>query len=375
VTYPAGRDRAISCELISDSNAEIRLNETERCPAWLMPNAGARGYYRWSLPPEQMRALLTRGWGQLLPLERASVANDLRAVFASAIVPGAEVLSVLPQVATDSTRVVATDPMGLAVSVVDQIVSPEFEERARAWAGNLYRARATRLGFTPRANEDGDTLLLRRDVLGFMAQTARDERIRREAARYGRAYLGIGGDGAVHRDVVASDLVGIAITMAVREGDAATWEAVLAHLFTTEDAVLRGRILAGLASTEDPALAQRALDLALDPRLRVNEVLIPVSAQTENAEGRARAWAWFQEHFDELSARIATTRVGAAPWLFSGFCSSDEAEQLRQFFEPRVGELPGGPRNLRGAIEAIGLCAARKQAQQASVESFLSRQR
>lgn len=375
VTYPVGRERAITCELVSDASAEIVLNEAAGCPAWVMPNAGARGYYRWSLPPEQMRALLTRGFGQLLPIERASVANDLRAIFASALMPGGEVLSVLPQVAADSTRIVATDPMGLAVSVVDQIASPELEDRARTWAGSLYRARATRLGFAPRANEDGDTLLLRRDVLGFMAQTARDERIRREAARRGRAYLGIGGDGAVHRDAVASDLVGIAISMAIQEGDVATWEAVLAHLFTTEDAVLRGRILAGLASTEDPALAARALELALDPRLRVNEVLIPLSAQSENAEGRARAWAWFQEHFDALSARIATTRVGAAPWLFSGFCSRQEAEQLRQFFEPRVGELPGGPRNLRGAVEAIELCAARKQAQQASVESFLSRQR
>lgn len=375
VAYPVGRDRAVTCELVSEASAEIALSDAERCPAWLMPNAGARGYYRWSLPPEQLRALLTRGFGQLVPLEKASVANDLRAVFASALMPGGEVLSVLPQVAADPTRIVATDPMGLAMSVVDQIVSPEYEDRARAWAGSLYRARAGRLGFTPRANEDGDARLLRRDVLGFMAQHARDERTRRDAARLGRAYLGIGGDGALHRDAVASDLVGIAISMAIQEGDQATWDATFAHLFTTEDAVLRGGILAGLASTEDPVLASRALDLALEPRLRVNEVLIPVSVQSENAAGRARAWAWFQEHFDALSARIATTRVGAAPWLFSGFCSRPEAEQLRGFFEPRVSELPGGPRNLRGAIEAVELCAARKEAQQSSVESFLSRPR
>ncbi|MDQ3034648.1 MAG: M1 family metallopeptidase, partial [Myxococcota bacterium] len=128
ITHPTrGTATATTCELVTAPSAEIALPEAQGCPAWVMPNAGARGYYRWSLPPEQMRALLQRGWARLSPLERASVANDLRAVFASAVMPGGEVLAVLPPIANDPTRVVANDPMGLATEVVERIVSPDVQ--------------------------------------------------------------------------------------------------------------------------------------------------------------------------------------------------------------------------------------------------------
>ncbi|AKF09650.1 M1 family metallopeptidase [Sandaracinus amylolyticus] len=374
ITYPArGTQLATTCELMSAASADLSLADAQGCPAWVMPNAGARGYYRWTLPPEQLRPLMERGGTRLSPMERASVANNLRAAFASATIPGGDVIAAMPRIASDSVRIVATDPMGLASNVVDQIVSDEHEAAARTWASGLYRASATRLGWTPRPREDGDTRLLRRDVLGFMASVARDPRVRSEAARRGRAYLGAGGDGAIHADAVAPDLAGIAAAVAVQEGDAALFDAVQTTLFATEDAVVRARLIAALSSTEDAALAARALDLGLDARLRVNEVLIPLSVQAEHDEGRERAWAWLVEHFDALSARIATTRAGATPWLFAGFCSRDDAERVRTFFEPRIAGLAGGPRNLAGALEAIELCAARVQAQRASVEQAIAR--
>jgi alanyl aminopeptidase len=46
---------------------------------------------------------------------------------------------------------------------------------------------------------------------------------------------------------------------------------------------------------------------------------------------------------------------------------------VQEFFEPRVAELTGGPRNLAGAVEAISLCAARAEAQRASVERAFAR--
>jgi alanyl aminopeptidase len=369
-SYPVGRDVRTACELVTTASARVALPGAEGCPAWVMPNAGARGYYRFTLPPEQLQALQGAGWSQLAPLERASVASNLRAAFASAVVPGGEVLGALPALASDPTRTVATEPIGLAHVVIEQIVPPERADAARTWAASLYRTRASRLGWADRAADDGEARLLRRDVLGFLATIARDPAVRREAGRRGRAYLDEGG---VHPSAVSPDLAGIAAVVAVQDGDAAFYSLVESRALSTEDAVLRQRLLAALASTEDPALAERALALALDPRLRVNEVLLPLSVQTERAPGRERAWAWTQAHWDELTARIANTRSGAIPWIFSGFCDDARATEVEAFFSSRIEALPGGPRNLRGALEAIHLCAARQRAQQANVVQFLDR--
>jgi alanyl aminopeptidase len=375
VTYPAGGAIETSCQLTPSASARIPLEQAEGCPAWVMPNAGARGYYRWALPPEQLRALVGPGWSRLSPLERVSVANNLRAAFWSAVLPGAEILAMLPPIAADETRAVATEPMALAQAVIESVAPPEWTDAARRWAASLYQARARRLGWTPRRGEDGETRLLRRDVLSFLALVARDPATRAEAARRGRAYVGYGRDVAVHPDAVASDLAGMALAVAVQEGDEAFFDAVMAHLFASTDAIARRRVLVALASTDDPALSQRALDLALDPRLRVNEVTIPLSVQAERPETRERAWAWAREHFDALAGRIASAHAGRTPWIFAGFCDLERREEVRAFFEPRIAAMPGGPRNLAGALEAITLCAARRQAQRESVERFFASRR
>ena len=126
-------------------------------------------------------------------------------------------------------------------------------------------------------------------------------------------------------------------------------------------------------AANDPALAARALALSLDPRVRVNEVTNTISRQLDMPETRDAAWAWLEAHFDEVFARVATTRAGYAPWMATSFCSEERAVAVEAFFAPRIEALPGGPRNLAGALEAIRLCAARVEAQRESTLRFFAR--
>jgi hypothetical protein len=61
----------------------------------------------------------------------------------------------------------------------------------------------------------------------------------------------------------------------------------------------------------------------------------------------------------------------AMPPLFAGFCDAEHRTAVEQFFTPRLATLPGTPRNLRSALEAITLCSSRVAAQRASAVSFL----
>jgi hypothetical protein len=138
----------------------------------------------------------------------------------------------------------------------------------------------------------------------------------------------------------------------------------------SSDALIRQRLLTVLSSVEDPALAARALALNEDPRLRVNEVMVPIFAQAETPEGRTRAFAWVTDRFDALAARLATTRGGYVPLAFGGFCSGEARAQLEAFFAPRIEALPGGPRNLAAALETITLCAARRAHHRSDAEAW-----
>jgi len=109
--------------------------------------------------------------------------------------------------------------------------------------------------------------------------------------------------------------------------------------------------------------------------LRVNEVLSTVGGQMSIPERRDAVWAWIQAHYEPLSARIATTRAADLPWYMSRFCDPTHAASLEAYFTPRIAALPGGPRNLAGALEAIRLCGARLDAQGPNLRTFFAAQR
>ncbi|MEZ4336916.1 MAG: M1 family metallopeptidase [Sandaracinaceae bacterium] len=372
VRWGNGRTVEDTCELVTETEARIDLGE--RCPDWVMPNAHAAGYYRFTMPPEDIARLTGAGWRHLDARERLGVGDSLTSAYAAGTLDAAAVLGNAARFAADESRYVAVEPMGLLAFARDHVATTD-DERARvsAFAERTYRARARQLGWAPRRGraEDGETALLRESVQSFLADRAHAPAARREAARLGRAYLGE--DGTVHPEAVEPSLLPLALAMAVQEGDAAFFDRLEAAVLASDDALFRSRGLDALGSTQDPELARRALALSTDERVRVNEVTNTLGRQLSMPETRAAAWDWMREHFDEAFGRVATTRAGYAPWYAAGFCSEERAAEVEAFFGPRIEALPGGPRNLAGALEAIRLCAARVEAQRETTLRFFAR--
>jgi alanyl aminopeptidase len=129
-------------------------------------------------------------------------------------------------------------------------------------------------------------------------------------------------------------------------------------------------MLGALASTRDPALLGRALDLSLDPRLRQNERLTIVGALLSTLETRDVAWTWLTAHFDALVPMLPDRYAGFVPRAYK-VCDPTRAAALRAFFTPRVDKFTGGPRNLALALETADQCAARVAAQQASIDRYV----
>ena len=376
VRFGSGGAVREQCALVTEPEQQIAL-EGGACPTWLMPNADAAGYYRFALSPPDLAKLRRAGMSQLLPREKLALADSLVAAFGSNTLPAADVLAALAPLATDATRSVATSPMGLVNFMHDQVADPALQPRVEAYARRLYAAQYRRLGWAPRAGvtEDGETKLMRESVIVFLAMTGRDRAVRAEATRRARAYLGATDDAPLDETAVSSELVDVALAIAMEDGDAALFDRLERRLRASNDAMIRGRMLGALGAVKDPALGERALRLALDPALRVNEVLSTVGGQLSVPERREAVWAWIQANYEPLSARIATTRAADLPWYMARFCDAPHATSVEAFFTPRIAALPGGPRNLAGSLEAIRLCGARLDAQGASLRTFFGAQR
>lgn len=352
-----------TCGLLAETQGHIDL---PGCPAWWMPNDDGAGYFRFSLPPSEWTTLRTKGLSQLSDRGTMAVADSVLAEFDRGTIEPDALLSWFPAFVRSPVRQVAAAPMGPLAFMMYEAAPPEARDDVRAYARELYRRRYDQLGWRARSTDSSDIKLLRETLIRFMVMEVRDPRARSRAARLGRAYAGY--RTKERPGVVDPQLAGLVLAAAVQEGEEGLFDHLLVRFAESTDATTRNRTLAALGHAEAPALSTRALDLALDPRLRVNEITTVLAPQFRNPRTRQRAWQWLTERFDALEARLGSSQVGYVPWLASSFCSEDAAAEVERFFEPRVAGLAGGPRNLAGALEAISLCAAKVRVHRPAVE-------
>jgi alanyl aminopeptidase len=335
-----------------------------------MPNAEGAGYYRWRQTDADGRRLLDAGWSSLSDLERIALASNVNAAFDAGVIGPEAAFSAARRFASDPQRAVAEQPLVLLTYITDYLLEEEARPQARRFAASLYAQLARSLGFEAADEDDGDTRLLRAAILGHLALVARDAEVRREFERRGRAYAGI--DGPADHSALDGDLAFYGLAVAVQEGGTEVFDALRAQLGDTRDSVERGRILRALATSLDPELAARARALALDPALRVNEVMVVPATQMNRPELREATWRWIRDEYDALGERLGRYYMGELPGIAEYFCDEVHAAEVEAFFAPVVDGLEGGPRNLAGALEEIRLCAALAQVQGPALAAYFA---
>jgi cytosol alanyl aminopeptidase len=360
-----GANTSETCTLLTEHTGTIELAS---CPDWVMPNADAVGYYRFSLARDELAKLRDVGTKHLSTGERLALANDLSSGFDSGTIPAADVLRALEPLARDPHGTVAVVPLEL-LGLVDRYMAGAHRETLRARIMKMYAPRIAALTWNSSPTESRTTRKLRSRLYTTAALQLEDRTLLAEAARRGREIMMHG----VTKSAMIGDpdLAAMELAAVARTGDAKVFDALVAALFGSDDAELRNRILGALANVRDPALVTRALDLSLDSKLRTNErSAIPMSL-LRTIETRDAAWAWLTAHFDQLAPMLPDRFAGFFPRLYAA-CDAQRIEAIRAFFTPRVDKLTGGPRNLAQALEGDAQCMAKVAAQQTSVDAYLT---
>ncbi|HEY4118012.1 MAG TPA: M1 family aminopeptidase, partial [Byssovorax sp.] len=369
---PDGAKTITACTLLTTRAGDLDL-PVRGCPAWVHPNAEGLGYYRWTLAPKDAANLAKAGLASMTPRERSSFAQSVRAGFSRGTTPAADAMRALAELVRDPNPAVAFAARDLIQSTADWFAPGSSTVGfARLFEGTLYRPLYAELGWQPKkgATETAERQSLRSGVVRLMTSYARDRAAREEATRRGLAYVGFGGDGALHPGAVDANLAGPALATAMEDGDASLFDALLALLGRTSDEVVRVRVLAALGSARRPELAARARGLALDPSLRGNEWATPLEVQLAKPETRDAAWAFFKEHLEAILAR--PSRAAHVITWAGVFCDEAHRSELQALYEARLSRLEGAPRTLAETLESMRLCVARKQAQEASAGAFFS---
>lgn len=218
-------------------------------------NAGQTGYYRTLYGTAQFNAL-KQNFAKLAPIDQLGVMNDTWALGMVGLQPVSDVLD-LAQATSESADPQVWDNIAGDLSSIDSYYEGDAvrQQAFRKYAISRLAPVLKRVGWEAKAGEADPVKILRNDLIGTLGSLG-DPAVIKEA----------------HRRFDAMDKDPKAVPAAVRRtilrvvaqnADAGTWDRLHAMAQSEKTPLVKDQLYTLLSIARDPALAQRALDLAL----------------------------------------------------------------------------------------------------------------
>ena len=366
VRYGTAAGSKVSCEMLDKATGSMVLAGAST-PTWVMPNANASGYYRFSLG-KQALAKLTAQVSKLSDAEQLAYADAVNASFRRGDLDAGDVLAAFKPLTASKIREVATAPLAQLEWIYhNEAVTEAQRARLAAWVKDAYLPRLQQLGYQRKSGESEDASLLRSTLASSLAFDFKLPEVRAALLQQGEAALKRKPDGRLDLAAADPDLLGDALGVAVQEQGKPAVDALIAELPKTSDAALRNGILSGLSHASDPALAEQVHDFALDKQVKVGEMLSLLRGGRDSLAERDALWQWFTAHYPQVLARTGSFAGGYLPMVAGGGgCSTPEVQRLQAFFKSRMNDAAGIDRGLAQTSESIQLCSALVARQDAS---------
>jgi alanyl aminopeptidase len=366
-TAANGKDKAqsskVSCEMLDKATGSMVLAGASN-PTWVMPNANASGYYRFSLGKQEL-VDLTAAVGKLTDTEQLAYADAIDASFRHGDIDAGDALAALKPLTRSKIGEVATAPLGQVQWIYRNEAATDAQRNVlTAWVKDGYLARLEQLGYQRKAGEPEEDSLLRSELAGSLALGFKVPEVRAALLKQGDAALKRNADGRLNLAAADPDLLGDALGVAVQERGKPAADALIAELPKTSDAALRNGMLAGLAAANDPATAEQVRNFGLNPQVKVGEMARLLTGGRDTEAGRNASWQWFTTHYAQILKRTGSFSGGRLPALAArGGCSQPEVDRLQAFFKARASDAAGIARGLAQTSEGIQLCSALKAKQ------------
>jgi alanyl aminopeptidase len=363
VRYGTADGSKVACDMLDKATGSIVLAGASK-PTWIMPNANASGYYRFSMNQQDL-AKLTNAVGTLSDAEQLAYADAIGASFRHGDLDAGDVLAALKPLTASKIREVAMAPLGQVGWIYQQeAVTDAQRATVTTWIKDAYLPRLQQLGYQRMAGEPEGASLMRSGLASSLAFDFQVASVRAALLQQGDAALKQKPDGRLDLAAADPDLLGDALGVAVQAHGKPAVDALMAELPQTSDAALRNGILAGLSRVEDPALAEQVRNLSLDKHVKIGEMAMLLNGGRDSVAQRDALWNWFTAHYDQILTRTGSFSGGRLPSLAGGGgCTVAEADRLQAFFKSRSQDAAGIERGLAQTGESIQLCSALKAKQ------------
>ncbi|MDZ4776459.1 MAG: M1 family metallopeptidase [Alphaproteobacteria bacterium] len=354
---------AKSCTILSEPTGSLELEGA--CPAFIAPNAGGSGYYRFALDERGWTSLIA-SFRKLAPGEQIATLDSLYASFIAGRVSAPLLLRALENAA----GVADLEVRRQAISIVTRLAwvpdTPAQRDVYASWVRSAFGGVRVSAAMSARGSAAERQTAV--SATQLLAMSGRDPALRAQLLARARATLGMA------RGAQASaDVRGLALIVGVQDGGTALFNKLLETAKTTGDAQLRTEALAALAHA--PAAADRAtfMQAVIADPFSGSDMRRALFAARTSRDAGDFGFVLLRDHFDTVLSRLPGGLAGqGAPALAGGLCATADQDALADLFAKNAAKAPGYERSLAQTTEQIGRCAALRAAKAGELNNALA---
>ncbi|HEX7699304.1 MAG TPA: M1 family aminopeptidase [Kofleriaceae bacterium] len=327
---------------------------TAYCPTWIIPNAGAYGYYRSVIDPAIAKALLTPSSpiakiAKPTRVEKLLLIADLGAMVKRDQLPLDRALPLVPLLVADADPKIAQHAYE-AAPVPNRGLDDALFLRLRAWSVAMFSPLARKLGWQ-RAKTDSIELHQLRVTTMWIAASF-EPAVHEQAVKLVDKWL-------TDRTGLDDDLVDVALFAAARDGNAALFDRVLAVARKPRDRTEIRRFMNVLGGFKDPALATRARELVYGKEFDLRDSVGIMYVQLRRRETREAMFDSLEQHIDDMLGRM---RDDEASWalgdIASTFCDTAHRDRVAKLLVQRATKIDGAQAAVARGLELTDQCIA-----------------
>ncbi len=292
-------------------------------------NTGQSGYYRVQYGAERFAGIV-QNFARLPAIDQLGVISDAWSMGLAGYQPATDFLELAKATPADTDPQVLSKVAG-AFSAIDGYYEGMPAERAafRKLAIAQLRPLLAKVGWAAKPGEADNVAILRADLIGTLGGLG-DPEVTAEATRRFNA-------DKTDPSAVPGPLRKSILGVVAQHADAATWDAIHAQAQAEKTPLVRNQLYTLLASTEDEALARKALDLALTPE--PGETLSSTMISKVASNHPDMAFDWAVAHKDAVNGKVDNSaRTRFIPGLGSASSNPATAEKIKAYAAANLAE-------------------------------------
>ncbi len=360
--YSDGRTTRTKTLLLKEASRTVALDGVLH-PAWVLPNGGETGYYRWQVSPATLAALAGAAPKGLGTRERIGYVGNLEALLDAGALHGGDDLRLLARFADDPRPEVIDSLIDHLAKVKEAFVAGDLKGPFVAYVRRTLTPALQRFGRARAEGEEEAVSVLRPNLLEWLAIEGQDDTILDYADSLARAYM-------EDESSIDPALAGVALRLSAVRGDPALFKQYRKRFEKARVPADRGRYLAALGSFRNPAIVDSGLAYSLDGPLRAQEILSIPRHLSEVPELRPVVWDWVTGNFKTIVDRVPSN-YGIFLVHFAGGCSDDLLQSARAFFSTPGHDLPGIDTEIKKVADEVNDCVRLRRREQPAVATFL----